>query len=122
MRRIADYGVPALTAIGVAVLLILAVVAGASYYQEDTHTGCVVSDKDRTTKTDSEGNSSSDARVYTENCGVFQVSDSFWKGEFNSSDTYGSIKVGETYDFTTIGWRNGFFSMFPNIIEVHESD
>ena len=89
-------------------------------HMED-HTNCVVNDKDRTTKTDSNGNSSSDARIYTDNCGVFQVADSLLSFTWSSADTYNSIKVGETYDFTTRGYRIPFFSAFPNIVEVRKS-
>jgi hypothetical protein len=100
---------------GLALVLVLLIVAwGVFYYEEDTHTDCVVSDKDRTTTS----SGTSDARIYTDNCGVFQVADSWIKGEFNSADTYSDIEVGETYTFTTIGWRFGPLSMFPNIIEV----
>lgn len=104
------------------VLIIAAVIAAVtggvalwkSYYSEDTHTNCKVLSKDRTKNSD--GNS--DARVYTENCGTFQVKDTLVKGNFRSGDLYGSIQPDHVYDFTSIGWRNGFFSMFPNIIKV----
>lgn len=104
-----------------AVLLLgLTLLYSFAYYSEDSHTECVVSGKDRTTSVDSDGNSSSDARVYTKNCGVFQVSDTIIKRKFNSSDTFGSLEEGGIYNFTTIGFRVGFFSMFPNIIEAEE--
>ena len=80
----------------------------------EDHHGCVVSEKDRTTKREG----GSDARVYTENCGTFQVADSWLSWTFSSADTYASIKVGETYDFTTRGYRIPFFSAFPNIVEA----
>lgn len=60
-------------------------------------------------------------RVYS-SCGVFNVEDAPFVGQFNSADTYGSIQIGHTYRFTTYGYRNGFFSVFPNItkaVEVH---
>ena len=108
----------AFIALAVIVALALAGFAAVSYYSEDTHRDCVVTDKDRTTKSDSEGNMSSDARVYTENCGTFVVADTLIKGKFNSADTFGSIEEGGTYTFTTIGYRFGLTSSFPNIIEV----
>lgn len=105
----------------VAALVIALLVLGlgtcsVNYYEEDTHTGCVVTEKDRTTNS----SGTSDARIYTENCGVFQVADSWVKGKVNSADTYASIDEGKTYTFTTIGWRFGLTSSFPNIIEVEE--
>lgn len=90
---------------------------GKAYYGEDVHSNCVVTDKDRTSKS----NGGSDMRVYTENCGNFTVADAWLKGEFSSSDTYAKIEPGHTYDFTTIGWRVPFFSMFPNILEAEEA-
>lgn len=37
---------------------------------------------------------------------------------FHSSDTYRSIEPGQTYRFTTIGFRIPFLSEFPNIVEA----
>lgn len=102
-----------IAAVVVAVLAVL-VISTVSYNKEDTHYSCVVTDKDRTR--DSEGNT--DTRVYTKNCGTFTVTDSLLKGKFNSADTFGSLEEGGTYNFTTVGFRNGFLSAFPNIIEV----
>lgn len=101
-------------------LIIAAFVLGAigfgiySATHVETHAACVVTDKDRTTNRDNK----SDARIYTENCGTFQVSDSLLSWTFSSADTYASIKVGETYDFKTRGFRVPFFSAFSNIVEA----
>ena len=56
-------------------------------------------------------------RVFT-NQGVFECQDSLMFGQFRSSDTFGKIEEGGTYTATVAGWRNGFFSMYPNIIEI----
>lgn len=99
------------------IALAVAVVIGftvKAYYGNDLHTGCVVSEKDRVSK--SEGGS--EMRIYTENCGTFVVSDSLIKTDFNSADRYSKIKVGKTYDITSYGFRFGLFSMFPKIVEV----
>ena len=65
-----------------------------------------------------DGDVSSQKRVYTENCGVFTADDNLAHGVWNSADIYGSIKEGETYNFTASGIRfsSPFFSFFPNII------
>lgn len=76
---------------------------------------CTVTDKDRST--DSEG--ASVYRVYSD-CGVFNVEDAALIGKFNSADLYASIEPGKTYTFETYGFRNGFFSMFPNITSATE--
>lgn len=85
---------------------------GGSYTGDKT--GCVVNDKQAIGRSGEDGNTT-DYRVFTENCGTFGVQDDPLIGQWNSGDTYGSIKVGETYDFEAYGWRNGFFSTFPNI-------
>lgn len=103
------------------VLIVVLVVGGvvweiATVTHRETVTGCKVVDKDRTTN--SKG--VSDARIYTDNCGVFQVKDSWTSGTWSSADRYNKIKVGKTYDFDTQGRRVPFFSQFPNIIQARE--
>lgn len=77
---------------------------------------CTVESKERTVRV-TDGNSSQQKLVYTD-CGVFEVADTIIFGKFNSADTYGSLQEGETYKLSYYGWRNGFFSMFPNITEA----
>lgn len=103
--------------ISVGIFLVAFIVIGfaaISNANVESHSACVVSDKDRTTN--SEGQS--DMRVYTDNCGVFSVRDSIFIMRFDSADTFSKIKVGETYDFETRGFRIGMFSQFPNITQV----
>lgn len=104
-----------MTALAVAALAAVALTSCAQMNREQ-YDGCTVEDKDRAI--DSEGSPS--YRVYTD-CGVFTVADNLLEGQFNSADTYSKLKVGETYDFETIGWRNGFLSMFPNIVTAERS-
>ena len=78
---------------------------------------CVVTDKDRTTVV-KDGKSSSDMRIYTD-CGVFQVGDNFLSG-FNSADVYASLKEDHKYKIESGGWRIGFLSEFPTIINAKE--
>ena len=54
--------------------------------------------------------------IYTE-AGTFKLEDELLYGNFNSSDWYGKIKPDSTYEFTTIGFRIGFLSEYPNIVE-----
>lgn len=82
------------------------------------HRTCTVESKDRTTTSDG----SSDARLYTEQCGVLHVGDSLLSWEFNSADTYASIDEGKTYDVTTRGYRIGFLSLFPNVVDATETN
>lgn len=48
--------------------------------------------------------------------GVFENSDSLLNNKWNSSDLYNDIKVGKTYTCDLVGFRNGFFSTYENII------
>lgn len=97
------------------VIFFVAIVGGgavASTANEQTQT-CTVEDKDRSTNQDGQ----SVYQVYTD-CGVLRVEDHLIKGIFNSADIYGSIQIGETYDFTTVGYRVPVMSLFPTIIKV----
>ncbi|MFV0432848.1 MAG: hypothetical protein ACK5LO_02525 [Leucobacter sp.] len=104
MKRLITAGVIVLAALGM---------TGCAQSNRDVHEGCTVEEKDRAI--DAEGSPS--YRVYTD-CGVFKVADNLFEGQFNSADTYAQLKVGKTYDLETIGWRNGFLSMFPNIVSA----
>jgi hypothetical protein len=104
----------------VGIFAVLAVIAGGiaiannQPYSGDT-TACVVESKDRASKE----KGGSDMRLYT-SCGVFSVSDSFWQGQWNSADIYAKIQPGHTYDFKAVGFRNGLFSAFPNVLSATE--
>lgn len=91
--------------------------AATGYYDDEVST-CTVASKDRVWKSDGNGGGSSEARVYTEECGTFVVGDSLVKMEFSSADTFGAIDEGGRYEFTHHGWRFGLFSMFPTITEA----
>ena len=51
---------------------------------------------------------------------VYEITDSFVAGRFNSSDVYAGIEVGKTYEFTLAGERNEFMSWYPNIYSYLE--
>lgn len=84
---------------------------------------CKVTDKDRSTSSDKSG-SKSVFRIYTEGCGqdneTLGLADNFLAGNFNASDMYAKIKVGNTYTFKTVGIRNGFTSSFREITKMEE--
>ncbi len=79
------------------------------------HRTCTVVDKDRTRTDDG-----SDARVYTEECGVLRVADSLLSWTWSSSDTYAQMERDRTYRVKTRGFRIPLFSQFPNVVEVEE--
>lgn len=66
------------------------------------------------------GGKSSRYLIYT-NKGVYQDADSFWNGKWNSSDLYNDIKVNKTYTCDVTGWRNGFFSWYPNVVRCDDA-
>ncbi len=49
---------------------------------------------------------------------VFEITDSWIRLKFNSSDMFAVIKVGETYRFVTRGRRLRVFSWYPNIYAI----
>lgn len=51
---------------------------------------------------------------------VFQITDSFFHGRFDSSDLYGSIEEGKTYIFIVYGYRTEELSEYENILSVEE--
>jgi hypothetical protein len=55
--------------------------------------------------------------VYTDK-GTMKLEDDLFRGNFYSSDVYGRLKQDSTYTFKTSGYRIGFMSSYPNIIEV----
>lgn len=110
----------------VATFIIVAVLAAAfvwwiwtvNFGSERTET-CTVTGMDWAQKVTS-GNSTSEYRIQTEECGVLKITDNLLRLQFNSADRYAELEEGATYEFTLIGFRIGLFSMFPNIIAAEE--
>ncbi|MGW8431413.1 hypothetical protein ACWGJ9_09825 [Curtobacterium citreum] len=80
---------------------------------------CTVTGKDRSWQHSKHG-SSSQYRIYTSDCGVFKVADTWAHWNFRSADRYGALQEGHSYTFTTYGHRFGLFSWFPNIVKAVE--
>lgn len=49
---------------------------------------------------------------------VFQNTDILTRFKFDSSDIQAKLKVGNTYELTTVGFRITLFSKYPNIIDM----
>lgn len=66
--------------------------------------------------------STNGARVYCADGSNYEISDNFMTGRFDSSNVYNRVKAatGKEIVVDTIGFRNGFFSSFENIVEVKE--
>ncbi|WP_099024344.1 hypothetical protein [Mycolicibacterium palauense] len=109
--------------IGVAALAGVAaaasVLTGCSLQNQQWHNDCVVIAKD-VLYSSTDGNTSRDYRLST-SCGTFAVEDTL-AGGFDSWDVWQSLDEGATYDLRTGGYRVGFFSMFPSVIEVRDAD
>ena len=111
-----------LGAVAVGAVVILGIVgfnAWNTFTPANPDHACAVTDKDHS-YSHSKNSTKSVYRVYTKDCGVFEVQDSFFHGKFRSADTYSSIEVGHSYDFTAYGHRVGLLSMFPNIVKAVE--
>ncbi len=65
------------------------------------------------------GNSGDKYLLYTDK-GVYQNTDSWLALKFRSSDLYGKLKVGRTYDCTAQGLRIPFFSSYKNVLDCDE--
>lgn len=52
---------------------------------------------------------------------VLEVTDSFIRGRYDSSDVYAGIEPGKKYKFIVGGSRNSFFSWYPNIYNYEEA-
>lgn len=99
-----------------AITLLAVIIYEVSYYQTSSHITVKVTGKERVTDRGSE-----DSRylIFTEG-ETLECTDLLFAGKFNSSDIYGKIKENKTYTFRVLGWRNGFFSMYRNIVNITE--
>jgi hypothetical protein len=102
--------------IGLVAIVIIGIIGVniASYANKETFT-TTVTEKERIV-TKNGDNLDSYYLIYTEN-GTYKLEDELLYGNFRSSDWYGKIKVDSTYEFTTIGFRIGFMSEYPNIVK-----
>lgn len=58
--------------------------------------------------------------VYTDK-ETYKVEDTLAYFNFRSSDVWGKLVKGSTYEFTTTYWRVPWLSMFENIVDVKEA-
>ena len=93
------------------IAIVVLTLSGCSYLTEDTLTA-TVTDKERITT-----RSTSRYLIYTDK-ETLQNSDIWIRGKFRSSDIYGKLEEGKTYDFVVCGQRIPLFNAYRNIIEV----
>lgn len=107
----------------VGLILLLAIGSQMVFNFNDTEYTITITDKERIY----EGSGDSSSSKYLvfgddENSDslVFENTDCFIRGKWNSSNLQGKIKEGNTYRITVVGYRIPFFSMYQNIIKVEE--
>ena len=49
---------------------------------------------------------------------TYEITDNFARGQFDSSNKYGAIQIGKTYNFKVIGVRIPYLSQYENIIGI----
>ena len=52
---------------------------------------------------------------------TFSIEDSVIKWRWNSSDVYGDVEIGKTYEIKVIGWRIPIISSYENIMKIKAS-
>lgn len=104
------------------VIFVLSIGYEAIFSFNDTEYTITVTDKERIYK--GSGDTSSKYLVFGDddngNSLVFENTDCFIRGKWNSSNIQGQLKEGNTYKVTVVGYRISFFSMYQNIIKIEE--
>ena len=107
----------------IVVMLVLSIGYEAIFSFNDTEYTITVTDKERIYE-GSGDTSSSKYLVFGDddngNSLVFENTDCFIRGKWNSSNIQGQLKEGNTYKVTVVGYRVSFFSMYQNIIKIEE--
>lgn len=100
------------------IVIVCALVALPIYYVKGTEetVSVVIESKERISD---RGGSESKYLIFT-NEETFENTDSLLNGKFNSSDIYGQLKEGGSYECKVYGWRIPFMSSYRNIVECKE--
>jgi hypothetical protein len=112
-----------LTAIVTAILLVVIAVIAVPVmnFTNDHKYTVTITDKERVTTQFAKDNIDSKYLIYGEDENgktyVFEDTDTLFRGKFNSSDVYGALKEGETYELTVIGFRIHILNWYENIID-----
>jgi hypothetical protein len=104
----------------IAILLVLGLMAGLGAvdyyigYHNETNVTDTITKTERVTKDDD-----SYYLVYGQN-ETYKITDMWLKKRFDSSDVYGRIAVGHTYNLHVIGMRIPILSEYRNILDAKE--
>lgn len=108
-----------LTAIALVVIAVIAF--PVLNFSNDHQYTVTITDKERVTTQLAQDNIDSKYLIYGEDENgktyVFEDTDTLFRGKFNSSDVYGALKEGETYELTVIGFRVHILNWYENIID-----
>lgn len=99
----------------VVVMIVVGVLFSISRYNNKQTVKTKVTEKERIITSGADGNVESYYLIFTE-AGTFKLEDDIIYGNFNSSDWYGQIRQDSTYTFDLVGYRIGFMSEYPNIV------
>lgn len=99
-----------------AVTIAAATLSGCAFQNQKWHADCTVQAKDMVYEKDDDGALRRVKRVST-TCGAFDVKGSL-AGNYNDWDAWQQLEIGKVYDIRTGGYRVGFFSSFPTVLEV----
>ena len=100
----------------ITLIIILGITFSISSYTNVETVTAKVEGKERITEI-SNNDAKSFYLVYTDK-GAFKLMDDLFRGNFYSSNVYGKLRQDSVYTFKTSGYRIGFISLYPNIIEV----
>lgn len=107
-----------LTAIALVVIAVIAV--PVMNFTNDHKYTITITDKERVTAQFAKDNISK-YLIYGEDENgktyVFEDTDTLFRWKFNSSDVYGALKEGETYELTVIGFRVHILNWYENIVD-----
>ena len=107
----------------IAIMFVLLIGQEAIFNFNDTEYTITVTDKERI-YTGSGNSSSSKYLVFGDdqngNSLVFENTDCFIRGKWNSSNIQGQLKEDNAYKITVIGYRVPFLSWYQNIIKIEE--
>ena len=110
-------------AVTIAIMLVSLIAQEAIFNFNDTEYTITVTDKERI-YTGSGGSSSSKYLVFGDdqngNSLVFENTDCFIRGKWDSSNIQGQLKKDNTYKITVIGYRAPLLSWYQNIIKIEE--
>ena len=106
----------------IVLLTVIAIIAiPVLSFSNDHQCTVTITDKERVTTRFAKGKINSKYLIYGKDENgktyIFEDTNTLFRGKFNSSDVYGALKKGETYELTVIGFRVPILNWYENIID-----